>query len=135
VEHHIEILFISRFFLMFVIERFMRVFFDKRRTRFPVAALSYLAFPVGVNGVTTLQLFLGELPVILALILDVAPSVALLYVIALNYEGTWKKRLVAAISIIAIGGRDKCRVLCCIRRLHHLAFRSSAQAERYPFIL
>jgi len=28
----------------------------------------------------------------------------LLYVIALNYEGTWKKRLVAAFSILAIGG-------------------------------
>ncbi|MCL2233432.1 MAG: GHKL domain-containing protein [Treponema sp.] len=103
-EHHLEILFVSRLGLIILAERFMRVFFDKRRTSFPVIALSYLAFPLGLNGVTTLQLFLGELPVILALILDAAPSVALLYVIALNYEGSWKKRLVAAFSIIAIGG-------------------------------
>ena len=86
-EHHLEILFVTRLFLMLITERFMRVFFEKRRTGFPVMALSYLAFPVGVTAVTALQLFLGELPVILAVIVDIAPPVALLYVIALNYEG------------------------------------------------
>jgi len=102
-EHHFEIMFVTRLFLMLVTERFMRVFFDKRRTGFPVIALSYLAFPLGLTAITALFLFLGELPAILAIILSVAPPVALLYVIALNYEGTWKKRLVAAFSIFAIG--------------------------------
>jgi len=103
VDYHFEILFITRLFLMPVVERFMRVFFDRRRTRLRVAALSYLAFPAVLTALSALLTFLdGRLPA-LAVILDVAPSVALLYAIALNYEGTWKKRLAAAVSIIAIG--------------------------------
>ena len=103
-EHHLEILFVARLSLIILAERYMRVFFDKRRTRFPVMALSYLAFPLGLNATTALVIVSGELPLILAIIIfDIAPSVALLYVIALNYEGTLKKRLVAAVSIFAIG--------------------------------
>ena len=103
-DYLIEILFISRIFLMFVAERFMRVFFDKRTTRFPVMALSYLAFPIGLNATTALLLFLNlQLPAIFIIILDVVPTAALLFVITLNYKGTWKKRLVAAFSIVAIG--------------------------------
>ena len=86
VEHQFEIMFVTRLFLMFVIERFMRVFFDKRRTRFPVMALSYLAFPLGLTAGVALLAFLGEKPIVLAMILQTAPAVALLYVIALNYE-------------------------------------------------
>ena len=103
-DSHLAILFISRLFLMVVVERFMRVFFDKRRTRLPIMAFSYLALPLGLNSAALLLLlFDGPSGFPAILVLDVVPFVALLYVIALNYEGTWKKRLVAAFSIFAIG--------------------------------
>jgi len=104
VENHLAILFITRLFLIVVIERYMRLFFDKRRTSFPVTALSYLGLPVVGNAVAVLLLLLDGLPAMLTVILaDVVPPVALFYVIALNYEGTWKKRLVATLSTYAIG--------------------------------
>jgi len=102
--NHLLILFISRFFMMFVIEQFMRVFFDKRRTSFPVMALSYLALPVGLNAASLFFLLFDGLPVRLSVILiEVVLPVVLFDVIALNYEGSRKKRHVASLSIFAIG--------------------------------
>ena len=101
-DHQFEIMFVTRLFLMLVIERFVRVFFDKRRTGFPVMALSYLALPLGLTAGVVLLGFLGEKPIVPTMILQTVPAVALLYVITLNYEGSWKKRLVASFSIFAI---------------------------------
>ena len=103
-DYHAEaVLFVSRVLSLPVFERLMRVFFGKRTTGFPVLAISFLAFPVVMSAMTVLLLSLGELPVVLTLVFISAPSVALMLVMTLNYEGTWKKRLVAAVSIFAVG--------------------------------
>jgi len=104
VDYYFEIIFITRICLLFVLERYMRLFFDKRRTSFPVMLLSYLAFPVGFTSLNILlSPFMGGLPVLLAAMLVVVPHFALLFVMTLNYEGTWKKRFVAVFFIFAVG--------------------------------
>gem|GEM_PF-251583 len=102
-DYYFEIIFITRTALLFVLERYMRLFFDKRRTGFPVMLLSYLAFPVGFTALNILlSPFIGALPVLLAMMLIGVPYSALLFVMTLNYEGTWKKKFVAVFFIFAV---------------------------------
>ena len=102
-DYYFVITFITRVALLFVLERYMRLFFDKRRTGFPVMLLSYLAFPVGFTALNILlSPFIGGLPVMLATMLMVVPYSALLFVMTLNYEGTWKKRFLAVFFIFAV---------------------------------
>jgi len=85
--------FIGSLMNIFVIDRQVRVFFDKRRTRFPVFALSFLFYLVLINGSS---MFPGPR---LALPIWFATYI----VVSLNYEATWKKRIVAASALLAIG--------------------------------
>jgi len=78
---------------VFVIDRMVRVFFDKRRTAFPIYALSFLFYLVLINGSS---MFPGPR---LALPIWFATYI----VVSLNYEGSWKKRIVAATALLAIG--------------------------------
>jgi len=104
VGFQIAAMFVSRLFLMLVVERCMRVFFDRRRSGFPAMAISYLAYPVVLTAIAAFMLRLDPPPpMALAAILDAAPRGALMYAITLNYEGAWKKRFAAAVSIPAVG--------------------------------
>jgi len=86
-------MFIGPLMNIFVLDRMVRVFFDKRRTRFPVFALSFLFYFVLIN--VTVRLAIPWAPTVV--------WVASHFVVSLNYEGTWKKRIVASILLSAIG--------------------------------
>ena len=81
-------LILSNVIFMLSIERFMGVFFEKRRTAFPVMVCSYLLFLI----VSSLErLFLS---VDLSHVLVTLP---LLFIIALNYESSVQKKFVAVV--------------------------------------
>ena len=90
-EHNLMV-FIGSLMNIFVIDREVRIFFDKKRTPLAVYALSFLFFVVLMNAVSLLAIPRGSLLV----------GFAARIVILLNYEGSWKKRIVAAISLMAI---------------------------------
>jgi len=74
-DYYFEIIFITRIALLFVLERYMRLFFDKRRTGFPVMLLSYMAFPVGFTALNIfLSPFIGALPVLLEDMINTAAT-------------------------------------------------------------
>jgi len=85
--------FIGSLMNIFVLDRQVRVFFDKRRTAFPVFALSFLFYVVLINVSSMLP---GPR---LSLLIWFASYI----VLSLNYNATWKKRIVAAIALLAIG--------------------------------
>jgi len=87
--------FVGSLMNIFVLDRQVRVFFDKRRTRFPVFALSFLFYFVLIN----VTFWLGFHPRTSMLI-----WFASRIVVSLNYEGSWKKRIIASISFTAIAG-------------------------------
>ena len=89
--------FIGSLMNIFVLDRQVRVFFDKRRTSFPVYAASFLFYFVLMNAFS----LLGLHPRISMLI-----WFASRIVVSLNYEGTWKKRIIASISFTAIAGQQ-----------------------------
>jgi len=72
---------------------YIRVFFDKRRTSLPVYAASFLYYLVLINVASILRIPNGA-PVVL---------ITTYFVLSLNYEGSWKKRILAAFSLFAIG--------------------------------
>ena len=76
-----------------IIERSIRVFFDKRRTSSLVYAASFLWYLILINVFSLLRIPNG------------APVVWLTtyFVVSLNFEGSWIKRIVAAISLYSIG--------------------------------
>jgi len=102
VDYQIAVVFLTRIFFMLVFARYMRVLFDKRLTRFPVMALSYLTLPIGMTAVTAFLFLFDALPVVPAVLLFYGLPLALFFIITLNYEATWKKRLMAAAFIFAI---------------------------------
>ena len=63
---------------VFVIDREMRVFFDKRRTSFAVYAASFLFYLVAMNVSSILQIPWGGLVI----------SLTARLIASLNYEGT-----------------------------------------------
>ena len=84
--------FIFVLMLVFAIDRYIRVFFDKRRTPLAVLILSYSFYVIFI----TLNSRYG-IPRASLLIWFVS-----LIIISLNYESTWKKRFIAASSILAV---------------------------------
>ena len=84
--------FVGSFMGIFVLDRMVRVFFDKRRTTFPVFALSFLFYVVLINVSSLLAIPRGSLLV----------WFASLIVVSLNYEGSWIKRIIATISLMAV---------------------------------
>ena len=78
---------------VFVIDREMRVFFDKRRTSFPIYAASFLFYLVLMNGASILRIPWAGMVI----------SLASRLVVSLNYEGSWKRRVVMLVSLMAIG--------------------------------
>ncbi|MCL2194134.1 MAG: hypothetical protein FWB78_12170 [Treponema sp.] len=99
--------FIGSLMNIFVLDREVRVFFDKRRTRFLVFALSFLFYLVLIN----VTVWLGFHPRT-SMLIWFASNI----VVSLNYEGSWKKRIVAAIAMIAIGLPLELTVLLLSRR-------------------
>jgi len=85
--------FIGSLMNVFVLDRQVRVFFDKRRTSFPVFALSFLFYVVFINVSAWLAIPRSSMVV----------WVASRIVVSLNYEGTWKKRILAALLFTPIG--------------------------------
>jgi len=77
---------------VFVLDRQIRIFFDKRRTAFPVFALSFLFYVVLINVSSMLALPRGGLPIWFATYI----------VLSLNFESTWKKRILAAGVLLAM---------------------------------
>ncbi|MCL1916815.1 MAG: GHKL domain-containing protein [Peptococcaceae bacterium] len=92
--HIVIVYFIADVIYMFAIERFMGVFFEKRRTSFPVMASSYLLYLV-LATVNNLLFFdtSGLHRVVIPLTL---------FIISLNYESSVPKRLVAVVSNYAL---------------------------------
>ena len=85
--------FVGSLMNVFVLDRQVRVFFDRRRTSFPIFALSFLFYVVLTNALAHVAI-----PRISMLVWIVARMV-----VGLNYEGTWKKRIVAALLFTPIG--------------------------------
>ena len=90
-DHNLMV-FIGSLMNIFVIDRMVRVFFDKRRTSFPVYVLSFLFYVVFINVFSMLAIPRGSLLV----------WFASLVVVSLNYESSWKKRIIAAAALLAM---------------------------------
>jgi len=79
--------------MMFIYERYMRVFFEKRRTRLPIFLLSFLLVYILINSV----FFLSGNPWVMSL-----ATVTALFVISLNYQTSRIKRVFAVIFIYVL---------------------------------
>ena len=84
---------ISSVVIIIAVGRFMRVFFEKRRTPLLVVALSYVLYYVFAN----LLFLLMNLPM-----LNMMVNLIMVFIISLNYESSMLKRLVATICCIAL---------------------------------
>jgi len=91
--------FISDVVFMFAIKRFMGVFFERRRTSFPVMAVSYLLY-LGVT--TVVNMVYDTLPESMGFIFHVMSILPVLFIISLNYESSIPKRFVATGSNYAL---------------------------------
>jgi len=85
--------FVGSLMNVFVLDRQVRVFFDKRRTPFPVFALSFLFYVVLINVGAWLAIPRSSMLIWFASRI----------VVGLNYEGSWKKRIIAALLFTPIG--------------------------------
>ena len=72
--------------VVFATERIMGVFFEKRRTSFPVMAASYLLYFVS----TSLAFLFLNIPIVILII-----YLSLLFIITLNYESSMIRRITA----------------------------------------
>jgi len=71
---------------MFAVERMMRVFFEKRRTPFPVMVLSYLLYFIS----SSLAFLFINIPIIAILL-----NLSTFFIISLNYESPMIKKFIA----------------------------------------
>ncbi|MCL2719215.1 MAG: GHKL domain-containing protein [Lachnospiraceae bacterium] len=87
---------VSNIFIMFALERFMRAFFEKRRTSILVFLTTYTAYPVIASSIY----FLSSSP-----FLNLILTFISLFVITINYKSKLFMRLVAVslIYLIALG--------------------------------
>ena len=86
--------FIGSLMSVFVLDRQVRVFFDKRRTPFHVFALSFLFYVVFINVASLIAIPRSSMVVWFTSRI----------VVGLNYEGTWKKRILASLAFTGIAG-------------------------------
>jgi len=82
------------FFIIFPLERIMRVFFEKRTSSTPFMVVTYLFYPLSM----TIARVLIRLPAVTMLTLALA-----LLVMSLNYKASWLKRITTIVSIFAFG--------------------------------
>jgi len=120
-DHNLMV-FIGSLMNIFVLDRQVRVFFDKRRTAFPLFALSFLFYFVLMNAFSLLAIHPRT-----SMLIWFASRI----VVSLNYEGSWKKRIIASISFTAIAGLLDMTVM----RLFGLYFASFFDGEvRHNFL-
>ena len=81
---------ISYVFIAFAIEKFMRVFFEKRRISIHIYLVSYISYVL----VICFSFLLFNKP-----ILNLICNISFLFLITLNYETMWKKRFSAVFFI------------------------------------
>jgi len=91
---YVAIYFIGSVFVIPAIHTYMRIFFGYKRTPSRVRTLSYWAYPVAL----TVSFVLSLPPVAGAVIAFLSA-----FFISINYEAPWTKRVVASVSITAIG--------------------------------
>ncbi len=84
---------LTSIFGMYILYRFMAVFFDTRRTSAKTEFLSYLAYTIIVNSI---YLFIN-IPII-----TMAANITAFFLVSFNYQATIKKRLLSAILIYII---------------------------------
>lgn len=82
---------LANIFMTFAINKFMKVFFKKRRTSPLIYFLIYLTYPIIISTPFFLS---ANLPFI-----NMLCSVIALFIITLNYESTWRKRITAVCFI------------------------------------
>ena len=82
------------FFIIFPLERLMRVFFEKRTSSTPFMVVTYLFYPLSM----TIARVVIRIPAVTMLTLAAA-----LLVMSLNYKASWLKRVITIVSIYAIG--------------------------------
>jgi len=88
------IYFIGSVFVIPALHTYMQVFFGHKRTPSRIRTLSYWVYPVAL----TVSFVLSGPPVVGALI-----ALFSAFIISINYEAPWTKRIVASVSITAIG--------------------------------
>jgi len=81
---------ISYAFVVFAIEKFMKVFFEKRRTSIYIYIASCLAY---LTVISTAFLLLN-IPII-----NLLCNIIFLFILTLNYEAIWRKRFIAIFII------------------------------------
>jgi len=91
---YVAIYFIGSVFVIPAIHTYMQVFFGIKRTPSRVRTLSYWVYPIAL----TISFALSGPPVLGALIAFFSA-----FMISINYEAPWTKRVVASVSITAIG--------------------------------
>lgn len=84
---------ITGIFGLYILYRFMAVFFDKRRTSARVEFLSYLAYFLIVNSI---YLFIN-IPIV-----TMSANLTAFFLLSYNYESTIKKRILSALLIYII---------------------------------
>lgn len=84
---------IASFMNIFGFDRFMRAFFDNRRTSFLILILSYLAYFAAINTLFRFSAFPFS---------SLLVNVVSFSLITLNYEASLKKRIVAIVSTSAV---------------------------------
>jgi hypothetical protein len=77
--------------MLFAINRFMKIFFDKKRTSLLVYFLIYLTYPIIICTPFFLSI---NIPVV-----NLLCSITAIFLITLNYEGMWKRRITAVCFI------------------------------------
>lgn len=77
-------------FMVFTVDRFMKVFFEKRKTPFYVYILSFLLYLIIVN----VGFFYSYLPII-----NLLTNISMIFLITLNYESTIKRKISAVCFI------------------------------------
>lgn len=77
-------------FMVFTVDRFMKVFFEKRKTPFYVYFLSFVLYVIIVN----LAFFSSYLP-----IANLLTNISMIFLVTLNYESTMKRRISAVCFI------------------------------------
>ena len=82
---------ISNFFTIFIIHRFMKLFFSKNNTTKFVANIAYLSYFI----VTSLAYLLVDIPII-----TLALNWIIVFCISLTYESTMQKRMMYSTYII-----------------------------------
>ncbi|MCL1885108.1 MAG: GHKL domain-containing protein [Defluviitaleaceae bacterium] len=92
-EHRAVTILVGMFFTMFLVERYMLVFFNQKRTLLSIKILSYFLYPIFMTVIFTLN----GLNLVSLLI-----HAVVLFAVSLNYMTAWAKRFAAVFTISSI---------------------------------